>query len=111
MENQLRKVHTSIELLVAHRRDLAAATGSFSKSAAILGNAEEHTGLARAMAQLSDVEDKVSNRLLNFLIYKIVLSLKCIVYIIFQFRSSKCIMSRRTRTTFCSPNYSEIIFP
>lgn len=70
LENQLRKVHTSIELLVAHRRDLAAATGSFSKSAAILGNAEEHTGLARAMAQLSDVEDKVSNRLLNFLIKK-----------------------------------------
>ncbi|CAL8088484.1 unnamed protein product [Orchesella dallaii] len=59
LENQLRKVHTSIELLVAYRRDLAAATGNFSKSAAILSNAEEHTGLARALAQLSDVEDKV----------------------------------------------------
>lgn len=55
----MRKVHTSIELLVAYRKDLANATGSFSKSAAILGNSEEHTGLARAMAQLSDVEDKV----------------------------------------------------
>jgi hypothetical protein len=38
------------------------ATGIFAKSTAILSNAEEHTGLARAMAQLADVEDKVSHK-------------------------------------------------
>jgi sorting nexin-1/2 len=39
---------------------LAQSTGIFSKSAAILSNSEEHTGLARAMAQLADTEDKVN---------------------------------------------------
>jgi len=48
-----------VDLLVANRKDLAHSTGAFAKSAAILSNAEEHTGLARALAQLADVEDKV----------------------------------------------------
>jgi len=48
-----------VELLVSNRRELALSTGMFAKSAAILSNSEEHTGLARAMAQLADVEDKV----------------------------------------------------
>jgi sorting nexin-1/2 len=59
LETQLRKVHSSIELLVSNRKDLALSTGSFAKTAAILSNAEEHTALARALAQLAEVEEKV----------------------------------------------------
>lgn len=59
LDLQLRKLHTSVEMLVLHRKDLAALTSSFAKSAAMLGNCEEHTSLSRALAQLADVEEKV----------------------------------------------------
>ncbi|XP_049831679.1 sorting nexin-2 [Schistocerca gregaria] len=59
LDLQLRKLHTSVELLVLHRKDLATLTSSFAKSAAMLGNCEEHTSLSRALAQLADVEEKV----------------------------------------------------
>ncbi len=65
----MRKVHTSIELLVVNRKELAVSTGTFAKSAAILSNAEEHTALARALAQLAEVEEKVErSSLTGFLI-------------------------------------------
>ncbi len=35
--------------------ELAANTGAFAKSAAMLGNAEEHTALSRALSQLAEV--------------------------------------------------------
>jgi len=38
---------------------LAQNTGAFAKSAAMLGNAEEHTALSRALSQLAEVEEKV----------------------------------------------------
>lgn len=57
--NQLRKLHGAIELLVLNRKDLAGATSAFAKSAAVLGNCEEHTGLSRALSQLAEVEEKV----------------------------------------------------
>jgi len=44
---------------VNHRRDLAALTGTFAKSAAILSNGEEHTSLSRALSQLADLEEKM----------------------------------------------------
>lgn len=56
---QLRKWHSSVETLVANRRELAVATGSFAKSAAILSNGEEHTSLSRALSQLADLEEKL----------------------------------------------------
>lgn len=34
-------------------------TGQFAKSAAMLGNAEEHTALSRALSQLAETEEKV----------------------------------------------------
>lgn len=34
-------------------------TGAFAKSAAMLGNAEEHTALSRALSQLAEVEEKI----------------------------------------------------
>lgn len=56
---QLRKLHSSVELLVFNRKDLAISTSQFAKAAAMLSNCEEHTGLSRALSQLADVEEKV----------------------------------------------------
>lgn len=63
---QLRKLHGSIDFLVLNRKELAVATSQFAKAAAVLSNREEHTGLARAMAQLADVEEKVN---INFTVF------------------------------------------
>ncbi|XP_054721066.1 sorting nexin-2-like isoform X2 [Uloborus diversus] len=59
LDQQLRKLHASIESLVVHRKELAANTGAFAKSAAMLGNCEEHTALSRALSQLAEVEEKI----------------------------------------------------
>lgn len=59
LDQQLRKLHSSIEALVHHRKELSLNTGSFAKSAAMLGNCEEHTALSRALSQLADVEEKI----------------------------------------------------
>jgi sorting nexin-1/2 len=59
LDQQLRKLHSSIDALVNHRKELALNTGQFAKSAAMLGNAEEHTALSRALSQLAEVEEKM----------------------------------------------------
>jgi len=59
LDIQLRKLHASLESLVVQRRDLVKNTADFAKSCALLSNAEEHTGLSRALSHLSDVEEKV----------------------------------------------------
>lgn len=59
LEFQLRKLHGLFESLVRHRKELANNTASFAKSSASLGNAEEHTALSRALAQLSDAFEKL----------------------------------------------------
>merc|ERR1711976_257971 len=59
LDQQMRKLHSSIEALVQHRKELAINTGAFAKSAAMLGNAEEHTALSRALSQLAEVEEKL----------------------------------------------------
>lgn len=56
---QLRKLHTSIEVLAGHRRELSLGTATFAKSAAMLGNVEEHTALSRALSQLAETEEKI----------------------------------------------------
>ncbi|GFQ81676.1 sorting nexin-1 [Trichonephila clavata] len=61
LDQQLRKLHTSVESLVIHRKELAVNTGAFSKSAAMLGNCEEHTALSRALSQLAEVEEKIEH--------------------------------------------------
>lgn len=55
----MRKLHASIEALIHHRRELTSSTGHFAKSAAILGNCEEHTSLSCALSQLSETEEKL----------------------------------------------------
>ncbi|KAK2175634.1 hypothetical protein NP493_718g04003 [Ridgeia piscesae] len=59
LDQQLRKLHASIEALVIHRKDLAVNTGNFAKSAAMVGNAEEHTALSRALSQLAEIEERI----------------------------------------------------
>ena len=34
-------------------------TAAFAKSAAMLGNSEDHTALSRALSQLAEVEEKI----------------------------------------------------
>lgn len=62
LEIQLKKLHHAFESLVSHRKELANNTAHFAKSAASLGNAEEHTSLSRALAQLSDSFEKLENQ-------------------------------------------------
>lgn len=57
---QLRRLHGNVEVLVMNRKELAVNTSQFAKAAAMLSSCEEHTGLSRALAQLADVEEKVS---------------------------------------------------
>uniref|UniRef100_A0A673HMR3 Sorting nexin-2-like n=1 Tax=Sinocyclocheilus rhinocerous TaxID=307959 RepID=A0A673HMR3_9TELE len=42
LDVQLRKLHASVESLVFHRKELSVNTASFAKSAAMLGNSEDH---------------------------------------------------------------------
>uniref|UniRef100_A0A3P8U000 Sorting nexin-2 n=1 Tax=Amphiprion percula TaxID=161767 RepID=A0A3P8U000_AMPPE len=51
LDVQLRKLHASVKLSVN--------TAQFAKSAAMLGNSEDHTALSRALSQLAEVEEKI----------------------------------------------------
>ncbi|XP_068856791.1 sorting nexin-2-like isoform X2 [Aphelocoma coerulescens] len=59
LDQQLRKLHASVEALVCHKKELSASTAAFAKSAAMLGNSEDHTALSRALSQLAEVEEKI----------------------------------------------------
>ncbi|TRY64799.1 hypothetical protein DNTS_004404 [Danionella cerebrum] len=59
LEVLMRKLHASVESLVCHRKELCVSAAWFSKSVAMLGNAEEHTALSRALSQLAEVEEKM----------------------------------------------------
>uniref|UniRef100_A0A3B4UWL2 Sorting nexin-2 n=1 Tax=Seriola dumerili TaxID=41447 RepID=A0A3B4UWL2_SERDU len=59
LDVQLRKLHGSVESLVCHRKELSVNTAQFAKSAAMLGNSEDHTALSRALSQLAEVEEKI----------------------------------------------------
>jgi sorting nexin-1/2 len=59
LDTHLRKLHASLETLITHRKDVAQSTGLLANGIALLGSAEENTTLARALAQLADVEEKV----------------------------------------------------
>ena len=50
---------STLKFLVFTFSELALNTGQFAKSAAMLGNAEEHTALSRALSQLAEVEEKI----------------------------------------------------
>ncbi|XP_064495920.1 sorting nexin-2-like isoform X3 [Pseudopipra pipra] len=59
LDQQFRKLHASVEALVCHKKELSANTAAFAKSAAMLGNSEDHTALSRALSQLAEVEEKI----------------------------------------------------
>uniref|UniRef100_A0AAY4D2Y0 Sorting nexin-2 n=1 Tax=Denticeps clupeoides TaxID=299321 RepID=A0AAY4D2Y0_9TELE len=59
LDAQFRKLHASVESLVCHRKELSLNTASFAKSAAMLGNSEDHTALSRALSQLAEMEEKM----------------------------------------------------
>ncbi|XP_064474974.1 sorting nexin-2-like isoform X2 [Ornithodoros turicata] len=59
LDLQLKRLHGSLEHMVLQRKELSASTGAFAKSAAMLGNCEEHTGLSRALSKLAEVEERV----------------------------------------------------
>ncbi|XP_008309965.1 sorting nexin-1a isoform X1 [Cynoglossus semilaevis] len=58
-DQQFRKLHTLVESLVVHRKELSSNTASFAKSTAMLGSAEDNTALSRALSQLAELEDKM----------------------------------------------------
>ncbi|KAG8440339.1 hypothetical protein GDO86_006186 [Hymenochirus boettgeri] len=58
-EQHLRKLHTVVESLVNHRKELALNTALFAKSLAMLGSSEDNTALSRALSQLAEVEEKI----------------------------------------------------
>ncbi|KAM9065597.1 sorting nexin-1 [Sarcophilus harrisii] len=58
-EQRLRKLHTVVETLVNHRKELALNTAQFAKSLAMLGSSEDNTALSRALSQLAEVEEKI----------------------------------------------------
>ncbi|XP_051925094.1 sorting nexin-2 [Hippocampus zosterae] len=62
LDAQLRKVHASVESLVCHRKELSQNAAQFAKSAAMLGNSEDHTALSRALSQLAEVEEKMEQQ-------------------------------------------------
>ena len=59
LEAQLKKLYGLVEGTVQCRHELAVATGSFAQGAALLSNAEEAHSLARALAHLARVEEKI----------------------------------------------------
>ncbi|XP_061625136.1 sorting nexin-2 [Phyllopteryx taeniolatus] len=62
LDVQLKKLHASVESLVCHRKELSVNTAQFAKSAAMLGNSEDHTALSRALSQLAEVEEKMEQQ-------------------------------------------------
>ncbi|XP_041918456.1 sorting nexin-1-like isoform X1 [Alosa sapidissima] len=60
-EQQLRKLHTVVDALVNHRKELCVNTAVFAKSMAMLGTSEDNTALSRALSQLAEVEDKMEH--------------------------------------------------
>lgn len=75
---QLRNLHGAVESLVINRKELAHSSGSFAKSAAVLSNCEEHTGLSRALSQLADVFEKV--KIIILYIYYILIIYLCKIF-------------------------------
>ncbi len=61
-------MHSNVELLVINRKGLAFSTSQFAKAAAMISSCEEHTGLSRALSQLTDVEEKVKYHNFSFFV-------------------------------------------
>lgn len=58
-------MQTSVIIYGCVLAELAGSTGSVSRQLALLGNSEENTALSRALAQLSEVEEKLDQLYLD----------------------------------------------
>lgn len=52
-------MHCSLIIVAHFYSELSVNTAQFAKSAAMLGNSEDHTALSRALSQLAEVEEKI----------------------------------------------------
>lgn len=52
-------MHCSLVIFAHFCSELSVNTAQFAKSAAMLGNSEDHTALSRALSQLAEVEEKI----------------------------------------------------
>ncbi|KAK2704443.1 sorting nexin-2-like [Artemia franciscana] len=59
LDAQLRRLQSSTEALALQRKELAQTTSTFAKSAALLSTCEEHENFAKALVQLSELEEKI----------------------------------------------------
>lgn len=59
LDQQLRKLYASVEGLIHYRKELTTNTGAFAKSAALLGNCEEHNSLSCALSHLAETHEKI----------------------------------------------------
>uniref|UniRef100_H0XFF9 Sorting nexin-2 n=1 Tax=Otolemur garnettii TaxID=30611 RepID=H0XFF9_OTOGA len=57
--NIFRNANILLTAVIQQRKKLSANTAAFAKSAAMLGNSEDHTALSRALSQLAEVEEKI----------------------------------------------------
>lgn len=61
LDLQLRKLHSSVDALIHHRRILTNATGNFARTVAVLGNVEDYTPLSFDLSKLATTEEKVEH--------------------------------------------------
>lgn len=59
LDHELKQLHSSLETLVVHRRELSQNIGQFAKSIAVLGSVEENMALSKALSALAEIETKV----------------------------------------------------
>lgn len=58
-EGESEALHRPLSSLPLWPPELSVNTAQFAKSAAMLGNSEDHTALSRALSQLAEVEEKI----------------------------------------------------
>lgn len=61
LDQELKQLHASLEMLVIHRKELSLSIGQFAKSVAVLGSSEENMALSKALSSLADIETKVEH--------------------------------------------------
>lgn len=59
LENQLKKLHGIVDIIVQYRQELSMATGNFANSVSALAEVEEVHSLSRALSHLAKAEEKV----------------------------------------------------
>lgn len=61
LEITLKKMHSCMESLVHHRKQMASSAGDLSKSLSLLANCEDHTSLSRSLSKLAETEEEINS--------------------------------------------------